>query len=453
MNPPANDRRGYNRQMPSTPCDLIIDADWILPIVPTGSVLQAASIAIADGKILKIGDRDLIHGEHQAGEVHALPGHALLPGLVNAHGHAAMTLLRGFAEDAPLEHWLSDHIWPTEARLVDADFVRDGARPAMAEMIKTGTTCFSDMYFFPEVTAAEARAAGMRAQIAFPVIEFPNAWSASSDEGFHKGLALHDDYRRDALIRVAFGPHATYSVSESDLERILVYSEELDAHVQIHLHETAREVAEARERVGTSWLRYLHERGLLGPNLQAVHATHLDEEEIDLLAENNAHVVHCPLSNLKLASGICATTTLLGRGVNVALGTDGAASNNGLDLLMEARLATLLAKLRDGDAGALPAHRALKMATLGGARALGLDAQIGSLEPGKAADVVAVDLTGLKFQPLFDPVAQLVHTTSGDGVAHVWVAGQQLLRDGQLCTLEEEAILRAARGWREKISQ
>jgi 5-methylthioadenosine/S-adenosylhomocysteine deaminase len=441
----------YNPPMSKTSCDLIIDAAWILPVAPVNSVLHAASIAVAAGRIVKLGDREHVHADYAAAEVLSLPQHALLPGLVNAHGHAAMSLFRGFAEDAPLESWLTEQIWPTEARLVDADFVRDGARLALAEMIHSGTTCFADMYFFPEITAQEAGLAGVRGQIAFPVIEFPNAWSANSAEGFHKGLALHDAYRQDERIQIAFGPHASYSVSEQDLQKILMYSEELDANIQIHLHETAQEVAEARERVGTSWVHYLHERQLLGPHLQAVHATQLDAEEIALLAENNVQVVHCPYSNLKLASGTCPTTALLDSGINVGLGTDGAASNNGLDVLLEARLASLLAKQHNADATALPATQALEMATLGGARVLGLEAEIGSLEPGKAADMVAVDLSAPKFQPLFDPIAQLIHTTSGSAVTHAWVAGQCLLDDGQLTTLDEDHVLRAAREWRDRI--
>jgi 5-methylthioadenosine/S-adenosylhomocysteine deaminase len=442
---------GYNAPMSPIPCDLIIDAAWILPVAPVNSVLRGASIAVTDGRILKLADREHVHAEYQPGQILELPSHALLPGLVNAHGHAAMSLLRGFAEDTPLETWLTEQIWPTEARLVDPQFVRDGVRLAMVEMIHTGTTCFADMYFFPEVTAEEASRAGIRGQIAFPVIEFPNAWSANSEEGFHKGLALFDAYRQDPRIKIAFGPHASYSVSEQDLNKILMYSEELDANIQIHLHETAQEVAEAKERVGTSWVHYLHERQLLSPHLQAVHVTQLDPEEISLLAENNVQVVHCPYSNLKLASGICATSALLEAGINVGLGTDGAASNNGLDLLLEARLASLLAKQQNGDAAALPATQALEMATLGGARVLGLESEIGSLEPGKAADMIAIDLSAPKFQPLYDPIAQIIHTTSGTCVTHVWVAGECLLDDGQLTSLEESAILRAANDWRDRV--
>jgi 5-methylthioadenosine/S-adenosylhomocysteine deaminase len=437
---------------PTTPCDFIIDAAWILPIAPSNSVLEAASIAIAGERILKLGDREHIHAEFAANEVIELASHALLPGLVNAHGHAAMTLLRGFAEDAPLASWLSEQIWPTEARWVNADFVRTGSQLAMIEMLRSGTTCFSDMYFFPEATAAAADAAGMRAQVAFPIIEFPNAWSAGSDEGFHKGLELHDEYRSHGRIQVAFGPHATYSVSEADLNKIRIYAEELDINIQIHLHETADEVAEAHSRVDTSWVHHLNDRGLLGPHLQAVHATQLTAAEIVLLAENQVKVVHCPFSNLKLASGICPTTDLLSAGVTIGLGTDGAASNNSLDILSEARLAALLAKHKSADAGALAAPKALELATLGGAKALGLDSIIGSLEPGKAADMMAVDLSPARFQPLYNPIAQLVHTAAGSSVTDVWVAGNRLVQDGALTTLDEAAVLSDVAQWQARIT-
>ncbi|MEQ9004598.1 MAG: TRZ/ATZ family hydrolase [Pseudomonadales bacterium] len=435
-----------------TPSDLIIDAAWILPVAPAGQVLTDASLAMADGRIQAVGPRQEVHAAYRAEATLGLGRHVLMPGLVNAHGHAAMSLLRGFAEDAPLHEWLNRHIWPLEQRFVDADFVRDGARLAIAEMLRAGTTCFSDMYFFPEVTAEAARAAGMRCQMAFPVIRFANAWSENTDDALHKGMALHDAYRNHPLIRVAFGPHAAYSVSRGDLEKILMYAEELDAAVHIHLHETAAEVAEARSEAGGSWIDVLGEIGLLSPRLQAVHLTQAGADDIERLAEGRVHVVHCPHSNLKLASGICPVTALLRAGVNVALGTDGAASNNGLDLLQEARLASLLAKIASGDARSLPDHRALELATLGGARALGLDADVGSLEPGKQADVVAVDLSAPRFQPVYDPTAALVHCGAGSAVSHVWVGGRPLLHDGALTTLDETDVLTAAGRWQQRIA-
>ncbi len=429
---------------------MILNARWVLPIVPEHRVLEQAAVAVTEGRIVAIGSHDEVHGGYE-GPVHELGEHVLLPGLVNAHGHAAMTLMRGFAEDAPLERWLNEHVWPLEARLVSEAFVRDGTELAAVEMISSGTTCFSDMYFFPEVTAEVARLAGLRCQVAFPVIPFPNAWSSDADQALHKGMALHDTYRGHPQIRVAFGPHAPYSVSRSDLERVLMYSEELDAPVHIHLHETAAEVAEVKAELGMSWIGMLGEMGLLGPRLQAVHVTQIDDAEIERLAEAQVQVVHCPHSNLKLASGICPVARLQAAGINVALGTDGAASNNALDLFDEARLASLLAKVTTGDVRSLPEFRALEMATLGGARALGLDADIGSLEVGKQADLVAVNLGAARFQPVYDPVSPLIHNAAGSAVSHVWVAGRPLLTDGELETLEEARVLHAVHHWMNEV--
>ncbi len=437
--------------MAKTPCELIIDARWVLPVAPVNELLEEASVAVDGGRICAVGPRETVHAAWAGAATCRLPEHVLLPGLVNAHGHAAMTLLRGFAEDAPLAEWLSEHIWPLEARLVNEAFVRDGTRLAVAEMIRSGTTCFSDMYFFPEVAADVARSAGMRCQAVFPVVPFANAWSRDADDALHKGMALHDSHRGHPLVRVAFGPHAAYTVNRQDLERIRTYADELDAPVQIHLHETAAEVADARARIGMSWIELLAEVGLLTPRLQAVHVTQVKDDEIALLAANQAQVVHCPHSNLKLASGICPVERLHQAGVNVALGTDGAASNNALDLLGEARLASLLAKISTGDTRSLPESRALEMATLGGARALGMDGEIGSLEAGKLADLIAVDLGAARFQPVYDPTSALIHCGAGTAVSHAWVGGRPLLYEGELTTLEDAAIVAPVAAWQEKV--
>ena len=419
---------------PENSAERVIRAPWVLPLTsPEYSAdppLSDAAVASAAGSIVEVGPAGAVLARHPQAEQVTLADHVLMPGLVNAHGHAAMTLLRGSSEDAPLQEWLTRQIWPLEAKWVDEAFCRDGFRIAMAEMIRAGVTCFADMYYFPEIGAEEAKRAGMRAQLAFPVIEFPNAWSRDSEEGFHKGLALYDQYRHDPFIDIAFGPHAVYTVTEPDLDKILMYSEELDANIHIHLHENAAELAENQSRYGTSGIRHLYERGLLGPRLQAVH---------------------CPTSNAKLASGICPVTDLRAAGINVCLGTDGAASNNVLDLLAEARMASLLAKLEQSDAAALPAHDALYMATLGGANALGRGAQTGSLEPGKAADLIALDMQAIRHRPLYDPIAQVLHTSSGNSVSHVWVNGECLLDDGELTRMDEQEIKQTAAGWQQRI--
>ena len=433
--------------MTTPTADLILDPTWILPIVPARTVLTGHSVAIGDGKIRAIGPTASIHEQFHASAVQRLDGQVLMPGLVNAHGHAAMVLLRGLAEDMPLDRWLRERVWPIDAQWMSRDFVADGIALALLEMLKSGTTCFSDMYFFPEASATAARQAGIRAQIAFPLIEFPNAWSSNAAEGFHKGLALHDEHRDDPLIRVAFGPHSAYALGKADLLKTLTYAEEIDAPIHIHLHETAAEVDAARRELGTSHIHYLADLGLLVPRLQAVHLTHVDDAELDLLVESGVHAVHCPQSNLKLGSGVCDIERFRQRGLVVGLGTDGAAANNTLDLFTELRVAALLAKTITGDPSALGAFDALELATLGGARALGLETSIGSIETDKAADLISIDLTYSAALPVHRPEATLVYGASGNHVRHAWVAGRHVLDERKPTTLDEGDIHARATRW------
>lgn len=435
----------------NTAAELVIHAEWILPLEPADAVLADHAVAIRDGDIVSVLPRQEALAIDTAERVD-LPGHALIPGLVNAHGHAPMSLLRGFADDLPLMPWLEEHIWPAEQAHASDEFVRDGAALAMAEMILAGTTTFSDMYYFPNVVADLVQEAGMRCQLAAPVLDFPSPWGSGPDEYISKCLALRDECRNRDRLQVAFGPHAPYTVSEPVLERLATYAAELDMPVHMHLHETAAEVLNAVEATGERPLDTLRRIGLLGPRTQCVHMTDLGAQDIAALAETGAHVVHCPQSNMKLASGTCPVTRLLEAGVNVALGTDGAASNNDLNLFDEMHTAALLAKLHDDDPSALPAATALHMATLGGARALGLDHRIGSIAPGKAADLVAVDLTGPSTQPLYNPVSQIVYACNGSQVNHVWIAGQRLLHDRRLTTLDLTDTLARARHWRGVIA-
>jgi 5-methylthioadenosine/S-adenosylhomocysteine deaminase len=376
----------------------------------------------------------------------------LAPGLINAHGHAAMTLFRGLADDLPLMTWLQEHIWPAEARWVDESFVRDGTELAVAEQIKGGISCFSDMYFFPAQSSAVIHAAGLKAQLAIPVLDFPIPGAADASEAVRRGVELFSDLKHHPRIKVAFGPHAPYSVSDDKLESIRVLAEELDAGIHMHVQETAFEVQQSLEQRGERPMARLARLGLLGPRFQAVHMTQVDDADLELLVESNSNVIHCPESNLKLASGFCPVERLWQAGVNIAIGTDGAASNNDLDLLGETRTAALLAKAVAGSASALDAHRALRMATLNGARALGLDQDTGSLEPGKAADLVAFDLSGLAQQPIYDPVSQLIYATGRDAVRHLWVDGKHLLDDGRLTRLDEDRLGATARAWGERIA-
>ena len=432
--------------------DTLIHARWIIPVIPEQKVYKNCAIAIRDGKIAALLPSAEASVRFSAGEEIHLEQHALIPGLINTHNHAAMSLLRGFSDDLPLMDWLEQHIWPTEQKWVDSEFAADGTRLAIAEMLRSGTTTFSDQYFFPEATATVARETGMRAQIAFPILDFPTPWSRNGEDALQRGLALRDDYRAHERIDVIFAPHAPYTVGDETLQKIAVYAAEAQIPVQMHLHETAGEVERALADTGERPTERLQRLGLLGPQTLCVHMTTVNGRDIELLQASGASVAHCPRSNLKLASGFCPAAQLLAAGINVALGTDGAASNNGLDLFAEANTAALLAKAVCGDAAALPAHQALAMATINGARALGIDDHAGSLEAGKSADLTAVKMGDLEQQPLHDPVSQLVYTASGHNVSDVWVAGKRLLKERQLQTINEAEVIQRAQMWRARIA-
>ena len=433
------------------PLDLLLLPTWLVPVEPAGVVLKEHALGIRDGRIALIAPREqALH--LAANEVRELPGCLLAPGLINAHGHAAMSLFRGLADDLPLNSWLHEHIWPADARWVDEAFIRDGTELAIAEQIRGGITCMADMYFYPEIASQVVHRSGIRAQLSIPVLDFPIPGARDANEALRKGLHLFDDLRQHPRISVAFGPHAPYSVSDDKLENLRMLAEEVDAGIHMHVHETAGEIQQSLEQYGERPLARLQRLGLLGPRFQAVHMTQVSDADIALLVENNCSVIHCPESNLKLASGFCPVERLWQAGVNVAIGTDGAASNNNLDLLGELHTATLLAKAVAGNASALDAHRALRMATLNGARALGLDGQIGSLESGKLADLVAFDLSGLCQQPLYDPVSQLIYTSNRSCVRHVWVAGKALLDERRLTRQDEQQLIAMARQWGEKIA-
>ena len=432
--------------------DLVISPHLLLPVEPRNEVLEGMSLVLRDGAIARLGERDEVLAEHPNARHLVLDRHVLMPGLVNAHGHLAMTLLRGLGESESLDDWLNKTIWPLEARWMDEDFVRDGTRLAVAEMVATGTTTASDMYYFPETAALACRDAGFRLQASFPLIEIPNAYSTDFDECLSKGLALHDRFRDDNLITTCFGPHSAYTVEPERLRRVAMFADEIDADVHIHLHETADEVADAQRSQGGTWIRVLDEIGLLTERLQAVHMTTVSNAEIDLVAERGVRVVHCPHSNMKLASGICPVTRFLDAGATVGLGTDGAASNNALDLFAEARLAALLSKTANADPRVLPAADIIAMATIGGARTLGMDDRIGSIEVGKRADLVAVDLNHPAMQPINDLHAALVHADAGARVTHTFIDGRCVYEEGVWPTLDVGEVLAKAASWRSKLN-
>lgn len=436
---------------PTTPLDLLLLPTWLVPVEPAGVVLKDHGVGIREGRIVFIGPRAQAL-KLAATQTRELPDMLLSPGLINAHGHAAMTLFRGMADDLPLMTWLEQHIWPAEAKWVDEDFVRDGTNLAIAEQIKGGITCFSDMYFYPKVASECVHNSGIRAQIAIPILDFPIPGASNADESLRQAVEMFADLKFHPRIKIAFGPHAPYTVGDENLEKIRVIADELDAAIHMHVHETAFEVHQAVEQNAERPVARLARLGLLGPRFQAVHMTQISDDDLAMLVESNSSVIHCPESNLKLASGFCPVERLWQAGVNVAVGTDGAASNNDLDLLGETRTAALLAKAVAGSATALDAHRALRMATLNGARALGIESDTGSIEIGKAADMVAFDLSGLAQQPVYDPVSQLIYATGRDCVKHLWVGGKQLLDDRRLTRLDEQQLSATARAWGERIS-
>jgi len=433
--------------------DTLLFADWIITVDADNSTLQNHAIAINKGRIVEILPASEARAKYNAETHHQLSGQALIPGLINAHTHAAMTLFRGLADDLHLMEWLENHIWPAEGKWVSDEFVHDGSLHAAAEMIRGGTTCFNDMYFFPDVTARVVDSVGMRATVGLILIDFPTVWANDADEYIRKGLEVHDHYRGNTRVTTAFAPHAPYTVSDDPLQHAATLAEELDIPIHMHIHETAFEVEQAIEQTTQRPLQRLNEKGIVTPRLLAVHMTQLNNEEIQLMAENNASVVHCPESNLKLASGFCPVQRLWSAGVNVALGTDGAASNNDLDMLGEMRTAALLAKAVAQDASALPAHDALRMATINGAKALGMEDTIGSLEAGKSADIVAIDINNIETQPIYHIISQLVYSTTRNQVNNVWVAGKQLLKDKVLTTIDHGSVIAKTVEWQEKIKQ
>ena len=433
------------------PVDLIVEARWTVPVDPADVVLDNHAVVVNDGRIVAVLPHSEAAVRFSARSHKHLEQHVLIPGLVNLHTHAAMSLLRGLADDLPLMEWLQQHIWPAEAQHVSEQFVHDGTLLACAEMLRGGITCFNDMYFFPGAAADAALASGIRAAIGLITVDFPSSYATDADDYLAKGLAARDQRLDEPLLTFCLAPHAPYTVSDAGFGRVLTLAEQIELPIHLHLHETRQEIDDSLQRFGMRPIERLRRLGLLSPALIAVHAVHLEAHEIALLAEYGCSVAHCPSSNLKLASGISPVSELSARGINVGLGTDGAASNNRLDLLQEMRLAALLAKEQSGRADAINAHRVLRMATLGGARALGLEASIGSISVGKAADLCAVSLDDLALAPCYDPVSQLAYSVGREHVSAVWVAGRMRVENGQLLECNETGLIKLALLWQNKI--
>ncbi len=431
----------------------VINARWMIPVVPARTCLQHHSIMVADGRI-----RDLLPTADAARKYGGLPSvdladHIVIPGLINAHGHAAMALLRGYADDKELMDWLENHMWPAEARFVSEEFVRDGTELAIAEMIRSGTTFHADSYWFPNVTSRTYAENGFRAQVCMPLIQFPNAWAKTEQEHVDKARALHHALEDEPLLRTAIAPHAPYTVTDDGFRLAKSLSDDLGMPVHLHLHETATECEDAIRDHGQRPFERIDGLGLLGSSMQTVHMTQLNDDEIERLAATGTHVVHCPESNLKLASGFCPVKQLLDAGVNVCIGTDSAASNNNLDMLEEMRTAALLAKGVSRDPTTVDADTALAMATINAARMLGLEADIGSLEVGKCADITAVNMSDIALQPIHNPLSQLVYTAAGVEVSDVWINGRQLLDSGKLTRLNEGDLRARIHEWERRMAR
>jgi 5-methylthioadenosine/S-adenosylhomocysteine deaminase len=437
--------------MPARHVDLAISATWIVPIEPAGA-LTGHVVLVDGGRIVAVVPEAAAARDYLVHERISFDRHVLMPGLVNAHTHTAMTLLRGIADDVPLATWLEQHIWPREAKFVTPEFVQDGVAIGAAEMLRGGITCCNDMYFYPDAAARAYQAAGMRAVLGLPVLDFPTPYASDADGYLQAGLAARDAFKHAPRMSFMLAPHAPYTVGDTTFEKVVTYARQLDLPIQTHVQETQRELDESIATTGASPLVRLDRLGVTGPGFVAIHSVHLAPGDLELLARQRCHVVHCPTSNLKLASGIAPVTQMFAHDINVALGTDGPASNNRQDVFAEMRIAALLAKVRASDAAALPAQQVIEMATLGGAQALGLHERIGSIVPGKEADLIAVNLGELDDAPLYDPISHLVHVAGRERVSNVWVGGERVVRDRRLTTLDEPALLARAQLWQQKLA-
>ncbi len=442
-----------NSSYPTIQADLVIEARWIATVASQQPLLENHAVIVQAGNIVEILPIAQARQKYSATSLVCLDEHVLIPGLINLHTHAPMSLMRGIADDVALMPWLHQHIWPAEQAVVSETYVQDATLLACAEMLSGGITCFNDMYFYPQATAVAVNQAGMRANLGLLVLEFPSAYANDADDYLQKGFAAHDSWRNNPLISTSIAPHAPYTVSNKTFESIITYAEQLSLSIHTHLHETLDEISQSEAQYGLRPIQRLAEFGLLGPNLVAAHCVHLLPHEIDLLAEYGCHVAHCPNSNLKLASGIAPLTQLLAKGVNVGLGTDGVASNNRLDIFAEMRLSALLAKGVSGDATVVPAHQALAMATINAAKALGLEHKIGSIEVGKLADLAAVKLSDIATAPYYDPISHLVYACGREHVTHTWVAGELRYSNGVYANIEPNELKEIINTWQPKLKQ
>ncbi|MAR99939.1 MAG: N-ethylammeline chlorohydrolase [Nitrosomonadales bacterium] len=431
----------------------IISATWIYTSNSKNELLSNYSIVIKNDKIIDLVLQDEVFEKYEANEVYQLTDHIITPGLINTHTHVAMSLFKGFADDLPLQDWLNNYIWPAEKKFVNSQFVKEGSILALSEMIKSGITTYNDMYFFPDSTAEASKDLGIRSNIGLVVLDFPTNYASDPEDYLAKGFNFRDKWRNEDLISTSIAPHAPYSVSDKAFNLINTYSEELDINIHIHLHETILEIEDSIEKYGITPIQRLNNLGIIGPSMIAAHCVHLNEQDLSILTSNKVNIVHNPSSNMKLGSGIADVTKMLKQNLNVSLGTDSSASNNRLDIIEEMRLAALLIKGKTKSPELLSAVQAINMATINGAKALGLDSLIGSIEINKKADLISIDLNSITAQPIYNPLSTLVYSSSRSDVDYVWINGDIKLKDKKLINIDEDKIIQIAKKWQTKINQ
>lgn len=432
---------------------IIISASWIFTSNSEGQLLSDYSIVIENDKIIDLVPQDKVFDEYEANDTYQLTDHILIPGLINTHTHAAMSLFKGFADDLSLQDWLNDYIWPAEKEFINSSFVKDGSILALSEMIKSGVTTFNDMYFFPDATAEAVKELGVRSNIGLVVLDFPTNYATDPEDYLLKGFEFRDKWRNEELITTSIAPHAPYSVSDEAFTLINTYSEELSINIHTHLHETQWEIEDSIEKYGITPVQRLNNLGIIGPSLMAVHCVHLNDQDMATLAKNKVSIVHNPSSNMKLGSGIADIAKMLKQNLNISLGTDSSASNNRLDIMEEMRLAALLIKGSTKSPESFSANEAIKMATINGAKALGLESIIGSIEKNKKADLVAIDLNSIENQPIYNPLTTLVYSSSRSDVSYVWIDGEIKFKDKKLVKIDEERIIQLAKKWQRKLKK
>jgi 5-methylthioadenosine/S-adenosylhomocysteine deaminase len=431
--------------------DLVISGGTVVTVDATHRVIPDGAVAINGTDIVAVDTAAAVRRQFRGRDTIDAAGQVVMPGLINTHTHAAMVLFRGLGDDLALMDWLNNYIFPAEAKMVSPEFVRAGTRLAALEMIQSGTTTYADMYYFEEEIAKETRTAGLRGVLGQTVIQFPVADAKTPMDGLARAEAFIKAFKGDSLITPAVAPHALYTLDGPTLRAARDLSRRYAVPTLIHLAETRDEVKTAQERLFPSPVAYLDSLGFWGPGVLAAHGVYVSDSEMPLLKSKGVGVSHNPESNMKLASGTAPVTAYLRAGVALGLGTDGAASNNDLDMFEAMRMASLLHKLQTNDPRAVSAQTAVDLATIGGARAMGMDKQIGSIEPGKRADVIMVSMSAARQTPMFEPISHLVYTTRGDDVQTTIVNGKVLMRSRKMVTLDEPAILNEARGWGEKV--